>query len=557
MYKKFNLFLVLVLGLAANLAAQEATLSTKTAPTANYPKQMWEIGVHGGHAIVLGDVSPRPGFGFGFHVRRALDYPLSLRLDAVFNRTYGLEQRNTGGAAGPSATISPINSVSMYNFGATGAAYHANYRNTYLATSLQLLYSLNNWNYKKSLSKYNVYVYMGAGFNAFNVKTNALNGSALYNWPTATTAQKDLKALMDKTYETSVDLYSPHDTKVSVGSDDIRTFQFHGQGGVGFSFKVTPKFNIGIDHNVTLVFGNNGDMLDGYRLKSPGGQGVAAPETQYRDLLHYTSVRFNFNIGKSSNRTEPLYWASPMDILNDDVAELKARPKFDPTDSDADGVIDMFDQEKESPAGAAVDTRGITLDSDKDGFPDYKDKEIYSPPGYKIDNAGIAQVPKPNYVSEPDVVKIVDTKIASIKCDPCSCLDEWFFPIVHFDYDKSFIKKAEFDKLQNVATVMQTCDNRKIVVTGYTDGANSARGNAIACKRASETIDYMMKKYGFSRDRFILNYSEAQLVNTKAKEYVNRRVEFRTAKPTDVDMDCGGINVKGTKNYSGNKDAGY
>ncbi len=548
---KLSLITLLMCLIVTVMVAQEAPPKITAIRNTTYPKHMWEVGVHGGHSMVIGDVAPKAGYGFGFHVRRAMDYPLSFRLDATFNRAFGLEPRNTGGTSGPSAAIPALSA--LYNFSTTGAAYHANYQNTNVSGALQVIYSLNNFNYKRNLSKFNIYIYAGAGFNSFNIKTNALNSNGqIYNWPGGVVSQKDLKANLDKTYETEIALYSPHNIKVAVGQGDVRTVQFFGQGGAGISFKVSPRFNIGIDHNVNLVFGNNGDMLDGYRLKNTTGV-----ESQYRDLLHYTSVRLNFNIGNSASRTEPLYWVSPFDVIHDDVAELKARPKFDPTDSDSDGVIDMFDQEKDSPSGAAVDTRGITLDSDKDGIPDYKDKEVYSPPGFKVDNTGIADVPKPNFTTEPDVIKLFDSKMAAMKCDPCSCLNEWFFPIVHFDVEKSNIKKAEFDKLHSVATVLQTCNNRKIVVTGFTDGSNSAKGNAIACKRASETIDFLMKKYGFARDRFILNYGEAQLVNTKSRDFLNRRVEFRTAKPGDVDMDCGGINIKGVKNSSGNRDAGY
>ncbi len=66
------------------------------------------------------------------------------------------------------------------------------------------------------------------------------------------------------------------------------------------------------------------------------------------------------------------------------LLNLKQRPKFDLTDSDGDGVIDMTDQEINTAAGCPVDTRGITLDSDGDGVVDCKDEEPYSPPGYEV-----------------------------------------------------------------------------------------------------------------------------------------------------------------------------
>jgi outer membrane protein OmpA-like peptidoglycan-associated protein len=43
-------------------------------------------------------------------------------------------------------------------------------------------------------------------------------------------------------------------------------------------------------------------------------------------------------------------------------------------DSDNDGVIDQFDKDPNTPAGALVYGNGIPIDSDRDGLPDYKDE---------------------------------------------------------------------------------------------------------------------------------------------------------------------------------------
>jgi outer membrane protein OmpA-like peptidoglycan-associated protein len=43
-------------------------------------------------------------------------------------------------------------------------------------------------------------------------------------------------------------------------------------------------------------------------------------------------------------------------------------------DSDGDGVIDLFDKDPNTPAGALVYGNGIPIDSDRDGLPDYKDE---------------------------------------------------------------------------------------------------------------------------------------------------------------------------------------
>ncbi|MBK9376885.1 MAG: hypothetical protein IPM86_00770 [Saprospiraceae bacterium] len=74
----------------------DATVSTDSDPVAMWksgkakyppkPKNMWEIGLHGGHYFIDGDVDPAlPGYGFGLHIRKAVHYALSLRLDVGYD----------------------------------------------------------------------------------------------------------------------------------------------------------------------------------------------------------------------------------------------------------------------------------------------------------------------------------------------------------------------------------------------------------------------------------------------------------------------------------------
>src|SRR5690606_3023757 len=126
-------------------------------------------------------------------------------------------------------------------------------------------------------------------------------------------------------------------------------------------------------------------------------------------------LRLGINLGNFDKITEPLYWLNPLDATMNDIAELKQRPILDLTDSDGDGIIDMLDQEKDSPAGAPVDTRGVTLDSDGDGVADYMDKEPYSPPGFTTDSEGVSSAPR---LSEEDVNNLIDAKQAKW-CEEC------------------------------------------------------------------------------------------------------------------------------------------
>jgi OmpA-OmpF porin, OOP family len=228
----------------------------------------------------------------------------------------------------------------------------------------------------------------------------------------------------------------------------------------------------------------------------------------------------------------------------DRVQKLEERPVFDLTDTDGDGVIDMIDQEKTTPAGAAVDTRGVTLDSDADGVPNYKDKEPFSPIGFKVDGQGIAQVPKaPTPLNETDVNRLIDAKLAGYTPTSSTTVggsvSDWFLPMIHFDLDRYNIKTSEYAALKNVATVMKNNPGVNIVVTGYTDKtAGNSYNQALSYNRANAAIEHLVSVYGIDRSRLILNYGgeDKNLVPTNGQTIMNRRVEFAVATGSESNM---------------------
>ncbi len=329
------------------------------------------------------------------------------------------------------------------------------------------------------------------------------------------------------------------------------------EGGAGISFRINKKMNFSLEETAMFAFGKGADELDGDRNND-------IPYTTYRDVLHYPHLSLNFNIGGKSKsggmKVEPLYWVNPMMAFSEAVASLEARPIYDPTDTDKDGVIDAVDQEKDSPADARVDSRGVTLDSDSDGLADYKDKEPYSPPGYKVDAMGVANVPKEKIFSEKEINDMIATQIKGIKFPSAKGLSDWFLPMIHFDLDRYNIKQGEYDKLFHVASVLKQNPDIRVAVLGYTDKSSSDRyNNVLSYNRAKAAIDFLVAQHGISRDRLVLTWGgeEKTLVPTNRANYLNRRVEFKVAT-TETEMGRpDGPNAGRGGKIGGNKDAGY
>ncbi len=325
--------------------------------------------------------------------------------------------------------------------------------------------------------------------------------------------------------------------------------------GAGLGFRVNPKFNIGLEYTATSVFGEGADLLD-------GSNNFGRDVTTFRDFLHYPHLCLNFNLGgmdkNGAKKSEPLYWANPMSQVSDAIAALEARPVYDPTDTDGDGIIDMIDQEKESPAGARVDTRGVALDSDMDKVPDYKDKEPYSPPGYPVDANGVAQVPKP--ITEADVNRIVDAKLANFKLPVQKGLSDWFLPIINFNVNSYNINYSEYEKLYQIAQVLKNNSDIRVAVTGHTDATGSeGYNNVLSYNRAKAAIEFLVNQHGIARDRLVLDWAgeASALVPAKGSSAMNRRAEFSVAKAGQTDKARPDGPEAGKGRFMGNKASGY
>lgn len=467
------------------------------------PKDMVEVGVHGGMMFVAGDVSSNLGFGgggygVGIHARKALDHIFSIRLDGDFGKATG-EQDN----------------VILDKLG--NPVFKA-YENNWMSFTANGIITLNNMRFDKPHRKVNLYLVLGAGLNKFTVDVDKGDGKFV------------------------------EDTKTG----DMLA---HANIGAGIAFRLSPKFNIALEHDVMMAMGGTIDLMDGREDFNPGG--IDQDRTPYRDLMNFANLRLNFNLGDKTKLIEPLYWVNPLTPVLEDITALKARPVIDMGDDDNDGVYNSFDKEDGTPEGAPVNAAGVALDSDGDGIKDYKDKEPFSPPGYKINSEGVAMIPPVPTLSEGDVNKIVDGKLAAFKKDfkGGGTLTDWFLPMIHYSFNHYDIRKEEYEKLYQVASVMKNNPNLNVVVTGFTDKtARDDYNNVLSYNRAMAAINHLVSVHGISRSRLILNYGGegTTLVPTSGRSFMNRRVEFKVATvETEMGRPNGPKAGKGPK-FSGN-----
>ncbi len=526
MTRKFIITFSLATAMAVSAFAQSAVQNATAAKYKLFAGgDQTEVGVNLGLAGLVGDLQFQPGVTLGVHVRKALDYTFSIRGDLSFSTLPSTAPTSTDFYYGGPETRNGVGQDPRKIKAA----------NTNLITgSLQVVISLNNGRWDGGMRQINPYVFGGAGVSYLNTTVDVSVAPA--GSPSTTLGVQEYVL--------------PGDRNTSPIAPSV-------EAGAGVAYRISDKMNIALEQKMATVFGKRADLLDGFQYN-------------FRDFASLTNVRLNFNIGAGTGKdkkTLPLWWSNSGEQTQADLAELKARPKLDLTDTDGDGIIDMLDQEKETPAGARVDTRGVALDSDADGYADYKDKEPFSPVGYKVDNNGVAMVPKPAYVTEADVDRIVEGKLAKFKSTlgdltvhttQAPSMAEWFLPMIHYDLNSATVKTSEYGNLSSVASVLKSNPSIRIAVTGYTDKtASDGYNDGLSYRRAQNAIDALVKRFGVDRSRLVLTYQgeENTLVPTSGVSLMNRRVEFKVAT-SENEMSAPATKSMNKKSYKGNK-SGY
>lgn len=513
------------------------------------PKDQWELGIFGGSALIAGDITPdwTKGWGGGLSVRKAINYFFSLRFEYEYSIIKDRDLKPRQDAKFDAALNGQADNATYYTPGHDAILFH-NYRTMTHNAHIEGLLNLGNVLFHKERTKVNLNIIFGVGAHMYRTQMDMLDNNghpydfsgvvADYNNLTAhhasqsdinKTVNNDLDKLLSGNY--TVDAINPLKGGINLAHyhiiPDFNT-------GVGLDFHVSKWVTLGVEE--MFIFNSNSN-LDGVNWQDDS-HGSLAP---HYDHYFTTMVHLNFNLGK--NRVEPLYWLNPMDYTYKKISDANPDKiaKDILKDTDEDGVPDRLDKEPNTKKGCPVDVKGVILDSDKDGIPDCDDKEPFSPPGYPIDSNGVAQVP-PNPCCDNDTT---GGGIGGDGTGPngvggkgkrnrsgydCSKIE---MPGVFFDEDKYYIDPAYQSALHQVAEKLQMCPDVKMIITGVDESRNDQKYNEqLAYNRASNVVDYLVEKYGISRDRFVVKYQGGKKSNaakTTQERKKARRVDFTYA----------------------------
>src|SRR6186713_1990808 len=449
------------------------------------PRNQWEVGAKFGAFNISGDVASQTNTGFGVHVRKAVGYVFSFRLEYMYGNGKGLSWLPSTGYLHPnvSATENP-----WKRLGYTGPVYY-NYKTTVQDLALEGIINLNNIRFHKARTGASIYAILGFGGTVYDTKVNALgdNGQRYTQfanvsggvWDDRKDTKDELKDFLDDSYETDAENFG--DRRPKIGGN---TFKPVGHVGAGVAFKLSNKVNLAIEDRVTIT---KDDLLEGQRWSEQGDL------TQDPDLYNFLSIGLNYNIGQKA--VEPLYWLNPLDYAYSEIRNprLMRLPKPVLPDADGDGVTDQFDQEQ-TPQGCPVDSHGVSRDTDGDGVPDCRDKELITPTYCQpVDADGVGKCPCPEGCGPTVDSNACVTTLGAL-------------PSVTFSGNGATLNNDAKGLLASVAARLRNSPECRIVVIGYCASSKSEQQRS--WDRVNAVINYLVEKEGISADRMIFNYGQ-------------------------------------------------
>jgi len=481
----------------ASRMAQHNEFMNNQYPYPAKPRDMWELGISAGYSFWKSDMPSKFGYGGSISVRRSLGHVFSVRAAYIgsINKGYDYRPRNpitqTVGASALTGSYNPWIAYAGQPQGAQGV--FTQYRSRVHQGTLELVASLNNLSWYRGNPKTNLSGFVGYTAIANDVDVDALNSSnGLYAFQTfqwqnreRKDIKKDLKNFTDGTYESNA--------PVSYGNKTVGRYKdnyliAHGlTAGLSLARRISSRVNIAFQQRFSYFFDDNMEGI-------VQGQG--------KDILSFSELRLNLNMGSSAKRVEPLWWLNPNNYLYNEINRPThiQLPKPVLPDADNDGVADQFDLEPNTPAGAPVDSHGVSRDTDGDGVPDYKDKELLTAQScFPVNADGVGNCPEPACCKE--LRSKLDTCCNGGNRTACNISS---LPSVQFKSGKVEISKDAETVLASAASEIRSNPNCRVKVVGY--GASDKRAQQLSWDRVNAVIRYLVEKQGISEDRFIFSY---------------------------------------------------
>ena len=471
-FRKHLFLSALLLALSFSVLAQDTTMTTTSTTNTVGPVyntvapfsgggqfRRFSVGLNIGvlsPSVVIGGsndyANPQFGLGYGANLRYQLTHYLALQADFLRGDVKGNQDADLGDGT-PAANTRPVTAFETsldWSGSITG----------------QLTFGNINWLREKT--KVVPYLSAGAGIAGYSVEIQRRGATGL----------------------------TPYDNVPNKK-------EFFVPVGVGLKINVARMVNLDLGYRMHFV---DGDNFDGYSYWTvPAG----VSSTVKKDKFSYGFLGVEFALG---NKAKPqLLFDNPAARVNTNLQTQIDTVKADivglKSDTDGDGVADMFDKEPNTPAGSPVDSHGVTRDTDNDGVPDWKDKQLITPTECQpVDADGVGKCPDPACCIALDSLIKAGNFIGNCPTD---------YPSLSLrGTSLSADVKA---MLSSVASKLKDNPNCTITITAY-PGASKAQ-QSLADRKLTAVKNYLVETLGITEDRITTDKSigggDANIIDIK------------------------------------------
>lgn len=224
----------------------------------------------------------------------------------------------------------------------------------------------------------------------------------------------------------------------------------------------------------------------------------------FQGMMFQGTVGLTFYLGGAQKHAD---WYAMDSMLQQKIDELEGRLatiETGLTDSDQDGIADMFDAEPNSMAGVAVDSKGRTIDRNNNGIADeletYFDNKYGTASGSTASGASVEALINDGYVN------------------------------VYFDFNSTKPTAESVSGINFLVKYLNANPSASADVIGYADEIGDAQYNKTLSQKRAESVKQILVDSGINASRLnIVANGEDASVNKSSKEarQIVRRVTFK------------------------------
>ncbi len=502
---RHSLILLFIVFGSGVIAQTPATTNNYGLPKPN-EFDRWSVGISFGASHLLGDLLKGDQNNSRFIKDAKLNPSYGLQVHYQVSHSIGLRVRGMASkfSGNDRDYLDTISFLPIQFPGSGGGAkqYDESFKSPLMEGSLEMTYNFGNISFLNRNKNFHMVGTLGLGFFNFDAKvTDDVTGNTLRKSGNTTELMLPLS--------------------------------------LGFKYKI-KKFDVGVALEYRKTFTDNVDA-------------TVKTYSSYDSYL-MLNLGINYTFGKKNKAME---WVNPMEVVYNDLADMKEKIDIISGDKDKDGVSDLFDKDNSTPEGSKVYGDGTLVDTDGDGVPDNKDVDPFTMKGAKVDANGQETdtdadgvvdsrdlepntpqgslvnfqgitLAKPGEFGKDAVYGGADGKGAANGGNGANGKNgTGYLPSVFFDLGSSTIKSIYNDRLLVIAKVMKTNPSLKIKVSGNCDIKGAAdENNKLGQKRADSVKNHLVKQYGIDASR-ISTESKGETDPMASKlNAMNRRVDF-------------------------------